>query len=162
MLNQDVGSSVYLNQYARVKRWYNRLEQINNGKQHIHPSDYYQDEVLAFFMNCYHLKDWLKNDSSFNKDNEAIEAFVRNSNNLSICGDLANGAKHLLITRPKLDSETSIGSRAFSLNIGGDELPKISIRYQVISEENACDAFELATKCLQEWEGFILGQGKTK
>ena len=51
-------------QFERVKRWYSRIRDIYQGKPHIFPSDYYQDEVYAFFLNCYHLKDWIKNDDT--------------------------------------------------------------------------------------------------
>lgn len=32
---------------------------IYKGRPNDLPSDYYQHEVLAFFLNCYHLKDWV-------------------------------------------------------------------------------------------------------
>jgi hypothetical protein len=32
------------------------------GIQYTNSFEGEEDEVLAFFMNCYHLKDWIKND----------------------------------------------------------------------------------------------------
>lgn len=47
-------------QYERVKRWYQRVEAITFGMAHNKNTDFLQDEVFAFFINCYHLKDWIK------------------------------------------------------------------------------------------------------
>jgi hypothetical protein len=51
-------------QWERVLRWYSRFEQINRGQHDAPSTDFYQDDVYAFFQNSYHLKDWLKNDAS--------------------------------------------------------------------------------------------------
>ncbi len=144
----------YHEQYERMKRWYSRFKSINETKKHDMPTDYYQDEVYAFFINCYHLKDWLKNDLYCHVGGEEIEEFVTNSESLRICGDICNGSKHLILTKPKNNSETRIGSRHFSLNLGGWG-PIIHIEYDVVIGDKVYDAFTLATKCINEWEVFL-------
>ena len=74
----------YLEQFERVKRWYNRFKKTDNGMLHNKNSDYYQDEIYAFFINCYHLKDWLVNDLPPNIKKRDIESFVGKSKNLMI------------------------------------------------------------------------------
>ena len=69
----------YLEQFDRMKRWYDRVRKISEGKAHNLPTDYYQDEVYAFFINCYHLKDWIKNDAETHVASEEVEKFVNNS-----------------------------------------------------------------------------------
>ena len=56
--------SKYQEQYDRTKRWYDRLTAIDQGRAHDMASDHYVDEIYAFFLNCYHLKDWIKNDGN--------------------------------------------------------------------------------------------------
>lgn len=158
MLDHEVRSPMYLDQFARVKRWYGRLKKINDGVQHDRSTDHYQDEVYAFFINCYHLKDWISKDLNcplIFKSKVDGKDFIKNSVPLSICHDLAIGAKHLEITRPKNDDSTNIDKRLFSLNLGGQDDPNIAIRYRVISDGKSYDAFELATNCLCEWESVL-------
>ncbi len=144
----------YLEQYERVKRWYERLRLINKGKEHSLPSDYYQDEVYAFFINCYHLKDWIKSDPASKVDAKTVEKFVAGSEFLSVCGDVCNGSKHLAITNVKVDKNTKIGGRNFFLELGAS-LPIFRARYKVISGDKEYDAFDLATRCLEEWRVFL-------
>jgi hypothetical protein len=49
-------------QWKRVGRWFERFSDTARGRDHNRESDAYQDEVYAFFLCCFHLKDWLKND----------------------------------------------------------------------------------------------------
>jgi hypothetical protein len=74
----------------------------NDGRVHDRESDYYQDEAYAFFQNCYHLKDWLKNDPTTAAAVNDIEEFICRSQNLSLCADVCNGSKYL-----KLDSSSA-------------------------------------------------------
>ena len=53
----------YLEQYERMQRSYDRFREINSRLADKVSSDY-EDDVFAFFMHCYHLKDWIKNDPS--------------------------------------------------------------------------------------------------
>ncbi len=148
-------SSKYLEQFERVKRWYNRLVKIDQGRQHDLPSDCYQDEVYAFFLNCYHLKDWIKNDKSVGAAAEKVEQFIDNNKELSLCADICNGIKHLRLTRTRSRQDPRFGKRNFNLGLGGPETT-ISVKYSIDTLSGLVDAFELATKCLQAWEKFIV------
>ena len=55
----------YQEQLERVRRYYGRFKKLNGGMEHIAPSDMYIDDIYSFFLNCYHLKDWLKNDPEY-------------------------------------------------------------------------------------------------
>jgi len=57
-------SRKWFEQFRRVKRWYTRFKSIDEGRPDTLTLDGYLDEVYAFFQNCYHLKDWIKNDAS--------------------------------------------------------------------------------------------------
>lgn len=147
-------SSKYLEQFDRVKRWYQRFLTINEGRQHNLPSDNYQDEVYAFFLNCYHLKDWIKNDESIRVAEAEVEDFINNNNDLKLCGDICNNNKHLTLDSPRSGQDPRFGQRKFYVQVGGPETT-ISVRYTIDTSSGPVDAFELATRCLQAWENFI-------
>ena len=147
-------SKKYKEQYERVKRWYQRLKNITDGKKHNFPSEYYQDEVLAFLINCYHLKDWIINDVTEGVSRKEVEDFVRQSEFIKVCGDICNGSKHLTITTPKSDKNTRLGGRNFFLELGAI-IPVFRAKYKIISGSKEYDAFFLATKCLDHWDRFI-------
>ncbi len=58
-------------QWARVNRWYDRFGKIDAGVEHYKSSDFSDDEMWSFFINCYHFKDWLKNDPASGLSNQA-------------------------------------------------------------------------------------------
>ena len=66
--------------------------------------------MLAFFMNCYHLKDWIKNDISDTSLNAAVEDYINQNACLKLCADICNGAKHLDLTHSRFGEGTSIGT----------------------------------------------------
>ena len=147
-------SSKYLEQFDRVKRWYQRFVTIDRGKQHDFPSDYYQDEVYAFFLNCYHLKDWIRNDKSVGAAAAKVEEFINNNRELSLCADICNGIKHLRLTSTRSGQDPRWGLRKFNVQLGGPQTT-ISVKYSIDTSSGVVDAFELATKCVQAWEEFI-------
>jgi hypothetical protein len=59
----------------------------------------YYDDLQHFFQDCWHLKDWIKNDSSAGIGAN-IESEVDAHKALRIVADLANGSKHLARNRP--------------------------------------------------------------
>lgn len=92
----------YPEQLNRVRRWYQRFQEISEGRLHDKPSDFYQDEVYAYFMNCYHLKEWIKNDKGALPPEVNIERFISNDPHMALCADICNGNKHLKLSdRPR-------------------------------------------------------------
>lgn len=141
-----------------MKRWQSRFEETARGRRHDRTSEHYQDEAYAFFQNCYHLKDWLKNDPASAAAVTDVEQMISTSRALSICADLANGSKHLTLTTPRVDPNTKIGKRQFALTLGGGK-PQISARYEVEAGPHRQDAFDLAADCVRDWEGYLRSKG---
>ena len=63
------------------------------------------DEVFAFFMSCYHLRDWVI--GSGLKTEADVDGYIRSNNDLALCRDMCTGLKHdraepseLSLTRP--------------------------------------------------------------
>jgi hypothetical protein len=146
-------------QWKRVGRWFERFSNTARGRDHDRESDAYQDEAYAFFLNSFHLKDWLKNDPASSVAASDVEAFISRSPSLRLCADLANGSKHLTLTRPRVDAKTRVGRRDFSLVLGGGRLPRIAAKYEVEAAGKKRDAFKLATECMHEWTSYLEAKG---
>ena len=102
-------------QFDRVTRWYDRFAQIDSGKVHNMATDSYEDEVYSFFLNCYHLKDWIINDPSVSVAQTTVESFINCSQELSLCADICNGLKHLVLKRSRSGKSPKFGKRDFHL-----------------------------------------------
>lgn len=145
----------YQEQLERLKRWYGRFESIDQGRPHTVASDHYIDEIYAFFLSCYHLKDWIKNDSTVTPGaKNKVEDFINKNDCMSICADLCNGLKHLKLTKERSKKHPKFGARKFSLDLG-EPTPIIKIECSIMTKTGTIDAFELASHCIQKWERFI-------
>jgi hypothetical protein len=143
-------------QYCRVLRWYQKLKAIDQGTEHDLPSEYYMDDVYAFFTNCFHLRDWMIHDSDLEIENKEkkLKLFIDGSEHMRICHDLCVGLKHLIITKPKVDSGTKVVKRRYELSLG-ENSPIFKAKYFVTSNERFYDTFLIATECIKEWKNFI-------
>ena len=145
----------WLEQYDRMLRWYERFKVLDAGRPHDTPSDNYVDEVYAFFQNCYHLKDWVKNDHALPANvRQAVEAHINGSRALRLCADICNALKHLALTESRSGEDPSFGPKRYSLTLGAGVPPMISLKYEVNTTTGPEDAFALATDCLGEWKRF--------
>jgi hypothetical protein len=144
----------YLEQWERVKRWYQRFGEISQGKLHDRPSDFYQDEVYAFFMNCYHLKDWIKNNPTNLSLSDKVENFISNTLEMALCADICNSMKHLRLSKPKRSEYLQFGNRHFEVGLG-TQPTTVAVKYSIDTVSGAIDAYELATQCMKAWEGFF-------
>ena len=61
------------------------------------------DDVMTFFIFCYHIKDYILNDCSLHIKRKTIEAFINSNEYLRICADICNGTKHLKLTHKRTD-----------------------------------------------------------
>lgn len=149
----------YIEQLERTKRYLKRFSDINTGIIHTQASPNYDDDVYAFFQNCYHLKDWIKNDPYCSKWGK-VEKFIDSNNDLRTCADLCNGLKHLKLTKQRRPTENpQFSGRQISLNIreGGSDSSEvgIAISYMIETASGDIDAFDLARKCVSAWENYI-------
>lgn len=157
--------SGYQEQFERVKRYFERFKKINEGKQHNQSSPHHDDDVYAFFQNCYHLKDWIKNDKSCSKQS-CVEAFIESNSNLRICADLCNSLKHLKLndrTRSNKKPEFSGSNTSINIDEGFSQQTEvgISISYKIKTVDGDINAFDLAKKCVDIWEIYINSNKKT-
>ena len=154
----------YQEQFERVMRWYEVFDEIKQSHYRVYPKDVnpdeiflrYSDDVLAFFLNCYHLKDWIKQDDTIEKPsiNEEVETFINDNECLRICADICNSAKHLKLNKRRNQEIVDIkGSLWTGRNRwkGGPIEPE----FFVVTESGEKDAAEVALECVQKWKEFI-------
>lgn len=152
----------YAEQLERVRRYHTRFREITQGTQNSSSVDECMDGIYGFFQNCYHLKDWLKNDPAYTKHTpQQIEALVTSNSALAICADLCNATKHLRLSQPpRSGSVPAFGTKNVGVQItdslsGGDTTVTVAIHVEVNHGGKTLDAFQLATDALRAWEGFI-------
>jgi hypothetical protein len=149
----------YLEQYERMKRSYERFAAIKQGRPHDLPSVNYEDEVYAFFLNCYHLKDWIKNDSTVRAQlptiSAEVEYFINDSEPLSLSADLCNSLKHLANSN-RSGEDPSFGRKLYHFTLHVGQGSSIKLDWLVEREKKKpIDAFELATQCVAAWDQFL-------
>jgi hypothetical protein len=124
-------------------------------------SDNYVDDIYAFFINCYQLKDWIRNDGTVSPTVEkAVVPYINGSRPLSLCADICNARKHLRLTsssRP-IRENPAFGKKQFGLALGSGP-PTISLSYEITTDAGPIDAFQLATDCLTAWDTFLSTNG---
>src|ERR1039457_811516 len=109
---------IYQEQLARARRFLCRVENSSvNPKLELPPEKQteYEDMLFAFFQNCWHLKDWIKNDAAAPRTLAGpIEELCKQYRPLLLCADIANATKHLRRNRASY--------------LGGNVKPEIMVR----------------------------------
>jgi hypothetical protein len=146
-------------QYDRMKRGYDRFAALDHGRPHDIPSDNYLDEIYAFFMNCYHLKDWIKHDSAIpSAVQRAVEPHINSSRPLKLCADICNSLKHLKLTSSRSGEHPAFGKKQFGLDLG-TRPTAINIKYEIDTTSGTMGAFTLATECVDAWDTVLAVNG---
>jgi hypothetical protein len=114
----------------------------------------YQDDVWSFFQNCWHVKDWVKNDPLVPQDaKDRVKAAAEASAVLAVCNDMASGTKHLKLHRPVAGAAHS----HLTLSTGGD--PRSPIECMIETSSGLRPAREVAAECVQEWVRILSAEG---
>jgi len=143
----------YLEQWERSKRWYERFKETYRGRKHEMSDEYYKDEVYAFFLNCYHLRDWLIEGGTVPA--KEVDKFINNCNELKLCADICNASKHLVLNRSlRSGTQPEFTGKSVSLHLGSGPAV-ISIRYTIETAYGSIDAFDIAKKAMEAWETFF-------
>ena len=148
----------YLEQFKRTQRNLERFGEIHAGRVHDRDSEHYLDDVYGFFMNCYHLKDWLINDSAFPANRDEVEGFINSNVELQLCADICNAHKHLHLDRPRSTENPKMGPKKFFVGLGSG-VTEIRATYLIDTASGPRDAYDLAQKSLELWRTFIRGKG---
>jgi hypothetical protein len=149
-------------QFERVARTFQRV--LDN--QNRNPVEY-EDDVWSFFQNCWHLKDWIKNDSQgvAKATRHKIDVEVKSYPALVMMGDLANKSKNLELTtnptgtREALPIQNKAGATAYIDRRGRtQEAGKADgAIYLLVTDQNGDEipVKKLATDAMKNWMAII-------
>jgi len=141
--------SGYKEQYDRVKRWLQRIENQNV------PSADYMDYMWAYFQNCWALRDWIVSDDSvpveIKQPMKDKKNFFKDWPNISICADLAERSKHLKRARePHVGAE--VNSIGVTMHLGCDVPARSEHHYCVVGDNGDLgDGLQIARSAMDEW-----------
>ena len=155
-----VGSDA-LEQLERSKRYLKKVEEIYAGifSSSNHNKEIYDDDVISFFIHCYHVRDWIIHLNKLGVTAQQVDSYIDSHQPLKICADFANGSKHCKLTRslrtdhqPHISGKERYTSTWLSDNGGGEVM---KCKYTILSGTNLIDALELAKECVRLWESYI-------
>jgi hypothetical protein len=134
-----------------MKRWHQRISEATSTDSRA------VDDVYAFFVCSYHLKDWIKNDDSLDERiRNGVEAVISQSVPLSLAGDITNGFKHLKRNRrPRVSGDANVqgmGTPLGDVVLGDTILGGIVV---VFDGERILDARGVADGCVAAWDAFL-------
>jgi len=133
-------------QYDRMTRWFDRLRVVLREDV---LTDSELDFVYAFFINCYHLRDWLNKTPNSRFSQKSIEDLFSKdeaSEALKLCHDIATGLKHLTLSRPKIDANFAVVREYVA---GGGE------KWLILADGKKWPIEDLAIDCMSAWDEFI-------
>ncbi|MFA5080814.1 MAG: hypothetical protein WC472_04320 [Candidatus Paceibacterota bacterium] len=144
----------YKEQLDRVKRLMEDIKRFSVATDDNFESAV--DAFTSFFIQCYHLRDWLI-DSRYGRAD--IDIFIAKSPILSLCRDIANTQKHKRIDKYEPQNHFAIHK------VSGISTP-ITRYYDPFRGEDRfgidvqefgtlVDIIDLAEKCVEEWERFL-------
>lgn len=112
----------------------------------------YEDAVISFFQIAWHLKDWIRSDTSLNRaQRDGILSRVEHDPILGICADIANRTKHRLLTRSRMDAVLDSSSPS-SVEPDWEQ-------YVVAPDGVRRDAATATRLICDVWDGILRGPG---
>lgn len=138
-----------------------RMEGIYEGifSSSGHDKEAYDDDVVSFFIHCYHVRDWIIHLNRLGITARQVDSYIDSHSALKMCADLANGSKHCKLTRSlRTNRQPHISGKERQTSTwltggGGGEVMKC--KYTILSSTDFIDALELARECVRLWESYI-------
>lgn len=114
----------------------------------------FQDMIWAVFLNCYHIRDWVREDPRLTKEQKsALNDKANASALLAMCGDLCNGIKHSVADR----KPTRHGYVETIFPTGSHEAESIDCIVTAGGEH--LSGKKLAAQFVAEWERILQSEG---
>ena len=137
-------------QYDRMKRAYARLLEPHRS------SIDYDDDLQHFFQDCWHLKDWIKNDESLTL-NGNIEDIVKGYKPLEIAADLANASKHL-VRKQRDRTGARVTSKSVTVYLGQSRGAD-TVHVVTLADDSTHRATDVARDACDAWDTILRQQG---
>lgn len=145
---------IWKEQWDRVHRWYARIKVQDRCRQE------YEDDLWAFFQNCWHMKDWLINDPILGLNKKTVTKEAHALIPLTICADLANGSKHLKLKPDAARRNAAMSGRDIHVRIhthfrGKKQRARVRVRWDyrvTYCGQRKKKALALASEAIDAWE----------
>ncbi len=137
-------------QFERVLRYLNRMERKGATEED-------RDDMFAFFLNCWHLCDWVANDASVGRRLETVQLDAKAFSSLASCELIANGSKHLVLTRPPRPTPHITHADVHAWD-GADDRPA-EASYTFSFGSGSEDALTLARHAVADWRILLARYG---
>lgn len=136
-------------------KWHNVRQRLAAAEEACRPSSYRGNDAAKrtiedFFTHCFHMGDWLWEDSSTGLTKAQVCTFILNDPSLRVCEGLANTDKHRVRSKP---GAITARIKSISPRESGTE---VSIEWSQGTNTYSEDALDLARRCLAAWEGYLL------
>lgn len=146
-------NSPYEEQQARILRLRKQLDQFT-----IADGSNFEDAVDAFtsfFIQCYHLRDWLIQRGT---DKKKINKEILQDRWLSLCRDIANTQKHQKITQYEpanrfVDYGLGISTPICKYYDPFDQVSRFGIPIWEVGKPT--DALQVADNCISSWKKLV-------
>jgi len=156
----------YVDQLQRVRRFLNRIDNPNaNSAKPLSPQEQidYEDMLFGFFQNCWHLKDWIKNDITAPRTlSGPIETLWAQYQSLKLCADVANATKHLILNTSRVNGRLlrAIEARINESVVSGESTTEVRYEYKIADNAgNSHSAIAVARQAVSDWEKLITQNG---
>jgi hypothetical protein len=142
----------WVDQWNRLARWRDRVRELQ-GKAESQGISYPDVDILiAFFQNCYHLRDWIE--ASQPSLRPELHSFFQSHFEMRACRDICNGFKHKMLSRPSQDPDFNMYFEYDYFQEPGKSPMRYRIAFADGNDIRKFDAFELVDRCLRLWEDF--------
>jgi hypothetical protein len=126
-------------QWSDVKHSYANLQDLYRTAENV-PNDEVRRVVKEFFVQCWHMWDWLLRDQDVPITEAILKSFYQGNIPLKLCNAMANTSKHH--TR---DSGTTAVVKTVKFST------TITVDIATTNPAGTIDALKLATDCMRQW-----------
>ena len=113
--------------------------------------DAYEDNLWSFFMNCWHVKDWVKNEERLQAVRDDVVRAAHASPTLKVCQALANGIKHLELDPKRLRDDDS-RARVFMYTFTHLDDGSVQWEHMIkLDDSSVVTVYEVGCAALREW-----------
>jgi hypothetical protein len=155
-----------MEQLERAKRYLIRIRRNEKGFDGAGSPEHFEnalDDVFAFFLIAYHVKDWIVQSGEYNVTMAQANRFIAKHRELRACADLCNTTKHLELRQSWTKNTAQISEACTFMNFSGKTAtaPEIihhtAYYFAIKSEGREYLVSKLAEKCIELWGTFLAG-----
>lgn len=157
----------HLEPFERIKRWKKRIDAFRYSNGTEDEMNNQLDFIYAFFINCYHLSDFLRRSKVVS--NDVIARFIEDNLEMQMCRYICFESKHCSLETLKSGITDSATGKKLIHGLTGcivkeydpfqavlkNDNPIKNIKYVLLANGKNYDLFELADTCVKLWEKFL-------